>query len=42
MFLAQLLHPLCWSAQWLDHRVLFFSSAQYRTLLRARIGAIRC
>ena len=37
----RLLHALCWPAHWLDHRGLFCSPARYRTLLLARIDAIR-
>jgi hypothetical protein len=37
----RLLHALSWPAHWLDHRGLFCSPARYRTLLLARIDAIR-
>lgn len=37
----RLLHALSWPAHWLDRRGLFCSPARYRTLLLARIDAIR-
>jgi len=37
----RLLQALSWPAHWLDHRGLFCSPARYRSLLCARLDAIR-